>query len=370
MKNILLAGLIFFCILAICRNGQAEPEKKGSPEPIETLDILGDRIILQQPAKRIVPSFFFEEIFALGAQDTIVGWSRAYWKGRRQFVWEKYKAEALIPVAAIPDIGYAAAGVSDCEKIASLNPDLFIAPYRLPDLEAKLSKYGIPTVHVDFHSGENACKSIEILGRVLGKEKRARELIAFHKEQTDRVVSVVKKMTGNQKPRVYIEGGSSAFFTYGDNYMFGKLINMAGGENIASGYGIIKSGQVSAEYILKSNPDIIVFSGAGWSDDFEGDLVGPILGYFAEKQAAQHLLQAKLDRPGWTGLKAVKNRQVFAIYHGWARHSYEFVALQYLAKWFYPDAFKDLDPEKTWKEFHERFLPVGYGGVWVIEDHG
>ncbi|MEO7885584.1 MAG: ABC transporter substrate-binding protein, partial [Polaromonas sp.] len=39
---------------------------------------------------------------------------------------------------------------------------------------------------------------------------------------------------------------------------------------------------------------------------------------------------------------------------------YEFVAIQQLAKWFHPELFPDLDADATFRELHERFLPVEY----------
>ncbi|TIP69101.1 MAG: ABC transporter substrate-binding protein, partial [Mesorhizobium sp.] len=45
---------------------------------------------------------------------------------------------------------------------------------------------------------------------------------------------------------------------------------------------------------------------------------------------------------------------------------YQFVAIQQMAKWLHPDLFADLDAEATFKELHEKFLPVGYTpGHWV-----
>ena len=37
-----------------------------------------------------------------------------------------------------------------------------------------------------------------------------------------------------------------------------------------------------------------------------------------------------------------------------------------LAKTFYPEEFKDVDPEGTLKEFYDKFLPFSYGGVWFM----
>jgi iron complex transport system substrate-binding protein len=37
-----------------------------------------------------------------------------------------------------------------------------------------------------------------------------------------------------------------------------------------------------------------------------------------------------------------------------------------MAKCLYPEEFEDLDPAENYKEFHEKFLPVEYRGLWTI----
>jgi iron complex transport system substrate-binding protein len=36
-----------------------------------------------------------------------------------------------------------------------------------------------------------------------------------------------------------------------------------------------------------------------------------------------------------------------------------------MAKWFYPERFKDLDPEVVHKEYFEEWLGVPYRGIWT-----
>jgi len=338
----------------------------GKDTGIELTDILGDRIILEKPARRVVASFFFEEIFALGAQDAIVGWSRAYWEGRRQWTWEKYVRESGFPIDKIPDIGYAATGSADIEKIASLKPDLFIAPFRMTDLEQHLGKYGIPVLHVDFHSLENNCASIMLLGKALGVEKRAQDLVDFYQMQIRKVTDITDRLPPAEKPSVYVEVGLNAYSTFGRDFMFGKTIGLAGGKNIAGDFGIVKNGTIALEYLLKTDPEIIIITSANWANQFENRPRWPALGYYATPEAAVDRLSDRFDRPGWDQLRAVKNKHVYYIHHGMSRHIYDFVALHYFAKWIHPELFADLDPEEAWRTFHQRFLPVTLSGKWGL----
>ncbi len=358
--NARIVNIILFVVLG------AALVAPGHAAGIKLTDMMGDQVVLDKPAQRIVPAFFFEEIFALGAQNAIVGWSRAYWEGRRQWTWEKYVKESGFPVEETPDVGYAATGSADCEKIASLKPDLFIAPFRLADTEQRLGKYGIPVLHVDFHNLENTCNSIMLLGSALGREDRAKALVDFYRVQTRRVTDVTNQISPTQKPDVYVEVGLTPHSTFGGDFMFGKTIALAGGRNIADGFGIVKNGTISPEYLLKTDPEIIIITCANWTRQFKGGNCGPLLGYYATPEQAVYGVADRFDRPGWNHLRAVKNKNVYYIHHGLSRHIYDFVALQYFAKWIHPEAFEDLDPKAAWSEFHRRFLPVTMSGQWGL----
>lgn len=72
-----------------------------------------------------------------------------------------------------------------------------------------------------------------------------------------------------------------------------------------------------------------------------------------------------VQRPGWDTINAVKNHEVYGIYHGYCFSIYNFAALEAFAKWFYPDLFGDVDPDAVLREYHDRFMPIDYGGTFV-----
>ena len=91
------------------------------------------------------------------------------------------------------------------------------------------------------------------------------------------------------------------------------------------------------------------------------------LGYYADETASKALLKGYLKRPGWDSLKAVQEQGLYSVFHGNCFRIYNFAALQAFAKWFYPEEFKDIDPEAGLIEFHKRFMPIDYSGVWMLE---
>lgn len=91
------------------------------------------------------------------------------------------------------------------------------------------------------------------------------------------------------------------------------------------------------------------------------------LGFEANEAQSQELLKAfTTERQGWSDLKAVENKDVYSIHHGLPREVYDAAVFEYLAKTFYPEEFKDVDPEATLKEFYDKFLPYSYSGIWFM----
>jgi iron complex transport system substrate-binding protein len=88
------------------------------------------------------------------------------------------------------------------------------------------------------------------------------------------------------------------------------------------------------------------------------------LGYDMSEEKAREQLTGLMQRTGFPELKAVKDNSVMAVYHQFYQSPYHFVAVQALAKWLHPEKFADLDPQATFKELHEKFLPIDVSGVF------
>jgi iron complex transport system substrate-binding protein len=151
---------------------------------------------------------------------------------------------------------------------------------------------------------------------------------------------------------------------------FGLMVDLAGGHNIGSDFLPGYTGTINPEQVIAANPDVIVVTGANWSntDNATGFVsVGPgAAAVAAESRAA---LAALMENPAFTGVKATADRNVHAIWHQFYTSPYQFAAVQQLAKWFHPDLFADLDPDETFRAFSEKFLPITYEpGYWVSLD--
>jgi len=346
-----------------------EEEKKA----ITVTDLAGRQVTVKVPVERIIlqssgSGGAFYTLFALEGKDApekIVGWDPGL-KKYRMWIFQKF-IEACPELENIPNVG--SAKDLSVEQVISLNPDVLIVPAyswkSAKDVYDKVEQAGIPILTIDYHTEtlETHRESIMLLGKVLGREEKAQELVDFYEEQVNEVYSRLDEID-EPKPKVYVElgmkGPSEYSNTYGD-YMWGALIEKSGGINIAKGK-IERWGPISPEYLLDANPDVIIITGSYWP----GCPGSMRLGYYANPEESRELLKAFTERPGWDTLSAVNNNRVYSIHHGLARDIWDFVAIQYMAKCFYPDVFEDLNPEENFKEFHEKFLPVDYSGVWML----
>ena len=232
---------------------------------------------------------------------------------------------------------------------------------------SKLKKAGIETVFIDFREApmRNTVPSLLVLGKVFGKQAKALEVIDFYITQIQRVTSKIALIKDTNRPTVFIENAAgSGWFdccsTYGDTNM-GRFINVAGGYNIASQLFGGYRGQISPEFLFKKDPDVIIGTGANWSEAVP-TTKSVLLGYKTNKKDVQKRISDLANRKGWNTLKAVKTKRFYSIYHQFYNSPFNFVAIQHFAKAFYPKVFKDLDPDATFKEYHEKFLPVSYEG--------
>ena len=338
------------------------------------VDVTGREVSMELPAKKVVLAGwtgsgnpFYTLIALLGddAPKTIVGMDEGL-KKYRHWIWEKF-SKRYPALNDIPDVG--GPPELNVELIISLNPDVVMIPaatLKPGDESVKiLEKAGIPVVLNDFHTEtmDTHVRSIEMIGKVVGKEQRAQELIDFYKKQYTVVEDRLAK-SNEEKPRVYIEVGQDPKEyknTYG-KIMWGVLAEHAGGDNVGAKM-VERYAPVSPEAVLAANPQVIILTGANWPKK-PNSLQ---LGYAANEADSRARLKKFLDRPGWDSLDAVKSGRVYGIHHGLSREIWDFFPLQCLAKWFHPELFKDLEPMEAFKEFHERFLGIEYSGVWEID---
>ena len=175
------------------------------------------------------------------------------------------------------------------EKVVALKPDLVFSVKFSDGTIEKLQSASLNLVVVDPQSVSDVAKTAALLGKAVGADGEA--LARSIQQRVDAVKA--KIATTTTRPRVYHEIDASdpaKIFTVGPGSYINDLIDIAGGANVAARAASAYP-QLSAEEILRSDPEIIVLAADAYSSK-PGDVAA---------------------RAGWSILAAVKNNRVFTI---------------------------------------------------------
>ncbi|MFP5517686.1 MAG: ABC transporter substrate-binding protein [Alphaproteobacteria bacterium] len=366
-KPTILAGLCALCILSAF-----DITASGAAKAASVTDLAGRTVEVRTPVRRVILGEG-RQLYVVALLDRedptrrIAGWRKDLIQADPN-TYNQY-LRAFPEIARIPTFGGVDDGTFDLEKAIALQPDVLIlnieAQRSSEDARVieKLGALGIPVVYADFRHKplENTEPTIRLFGRLFGQEERAEAFIAFRTEQIRRVTDVIAA-SKPPRPKIFIEriGGYTpdCCLTFGDEN-FGRLVEMAGGSNIARDLIPGTFGQLSPERVIAADPDQVVVTSANWEAYVPGGgWIG--VGPGADLGEAARKLNAFTGRPAYTGIRANATGSFHAIWHQFYNSPYQFVALQQLAKWFHPTLFADLDPEATFRALHERFLPIPY----------
>ncbi len=385
MRKALAPGIavLFACAAGFFVNYTSSAGKGNSTSgpTITVTDLAGRSVTLKQPVERIV-LVRGRDIYALGLllgseiEQKLVAWGPDL-ESYDADTYHKF-LESHPRLADVPKLGSVYQDGVSAEKVLSLAPDLVVVDTFMVERGYKcinrLQQAGLPVLFLDFSTDpyRNPQRSIQVLGRVLEKEERAKEITTFIDAELDKVFSRLD-VAPEPSPSIYVEAGYKGVTEYGPTYghghdtkgrktCWGIILPGLRAHNIAADV-VPNMGPISPEYLLKADPDVIVITGACWVS--QPDAMH--LGYLTEASEARSLLKGFTTRPGWKELTAVRSGRVCGLFHNFSMQTTEFVAAQQLAKWLYPGKFDDLDPEASLEEFHKRFMPVDYGGTWTID---
>lgn len=352
-------------------------------EPFTVTDVAGREVTFDGPVDRVILGEG-RLLYPLAAIETenpfahVVGWRNDF--NTTDLTGFNTYIAAFPEAADIPFLGNLTDGTLQTETVVDLDPDvliLTIGSKKAADevkLQDMLDAVGVKLVYVDFreHIIDNTEPSLRILGQLFDKSERAQEIIDFWDEQTARVTDVLAR-ENPEKPLVFMyraAGLGDCCGTFGnDNY--GKMVELAGGTNLGSEFLPGYTGTINPEQVIASDPQFIVVTGSDWTNSPSTSADGPSYvnvgpGAAETSEQSRDALAALMEQPAFTGVRAVNDGKVYAIWHQFYASPYQFAPIQQMAKWFHPDLFADLDPDATFRDFHEKFLPVSYQpGYWL-----
>src|SRR3989344_6923633 len=173
------------------------------------------------------------------------------------------------------------------ESVEKIRPDLvFTSNFLQAELVEKLSRRGIPVVHVDPRTIEDVYASIITIGESIGREDKAQGIVD---EMKRRFAKSRSKRQGRRKIKLYCEEWHKPP-TVSGNWV-PELIEAAGGISYcAKG---IKSHEVEVDEIAKFSPEGVVVSWCGFGRRTD--------------------LKAVRSRPLWSRLPAFRNGRIYSI---------------------------------------------------------
>jgi iron complex transport system substrate-binding protein len=187
-----------------------------------------------------------------------------------------------------PDLG------PDLDRIAALSPDLVISSLSVPGMERNvtgLRTRNVPQLVLAPRSLADVLAELTLLGRMLGVEARATEVVADMRRQ---IADLQAQAATRPTPaRVYLEWWPRPMFTPGATCYSNELIALAGGINVF-GDRPGSSLEITAEELIAAQPEVCFVSWCGVA---------------ADKLDVRRLI----DRPGLAQLPAAQAGRVFPL---------------------------------------------------------
>ncbi|WP_202320157.1 iron ABC transporter substrate-binding protein [Archaeoglobus neptunius] len=339
-----IAFLLVLLVLASLVAGCAQ-KSETKAETVKVVDLLGREVEVPKKVERVVAlgPGALRLIVYLNASDMVVGvedsetmWSpmgRPYRMAHPEF-------------AELPVVGKGGPSPTpNPEAIVAVKPDVIFACYMDASAANSLQEQtGIPVVVLSYGElgnfrAKEIYDSLRLAGKILGKEKRAEEIINFVESAYSDLTRRVEGIPDNEKPTVFIgalgfKGGHGIESTQCNfpPFMAVKARNVACEAKRSGAFFIDK------EQLLEWNPDIIFID--------ESNLHLVITDY-------------KKNADVYRSLKAFKNGKIYGIlpFNYYTTNIETAIAdAYYIGKVLYPDRFADLDPAKKADEIFEFFV--------------
>ena len=182
------------------------------------------------------------------------------------------------------------------EAIAKYQPDLVISYQNANGLVSGLTKLGIPVlIEPSAATLNGAYAQIDQIGQATGHLAQAQRTVTSMKAQ----IAATVRQAGSSHPGLtyYWELTASPYYSVTSSTFIGQIVGLFGLKNIANAADKASDGgypQLSAEYILKAQPQII---------------------FLADNQAADggQTPAVVAKRPGWSAIPAVKHDEVVGL---------------------------------------------------------
>lgn len=265
-------------------------------------------------------------------------------------------------------VGGPNAQAAEAEKILACEPDIVISEYEdVEKADALQEQLGVPVVTL--RTGPNGvfddafAQSMELLGKVFGKEERAQSLLTFLNNEIAALTERTANIADAEKPAVYICGlgnwGTTNHLMTAQNY---AAFNLANVRNVVTDLGKDGIQAIEAEKFaaLGEETDIMVLDAAAVKN------IAPLY---------------QEDPTMFDTCKAWQNGEVYlemAYNAYYTNYEIALINAWFIAKAVYPEQFSDIDMTEKTNEITQEFLgqplaeaifacPSSFGGYQKID---
>ena len=336
--------------------GSQQPEQTAVPadsrEPVNTAHIvtdnLGNEVEVPDEINRIaiISTVPLASVFCMveGSGDKLIGLTPSSKNAAvHSFIYR------IAPNVADIDSSFAEGDAVNVEAVAALEPYVvFYNANNAGDAEAaaKLTELSIPCVAFSTTvEGGNTIETFNawaaLMGEIMQKQSRAEEIVAYGREVEAMVKERVAGIAESDRKSALIIGNYTQAKILGAGNTFGRYwLSTIGANNVAMELDKPLA-PITLEQIYAWDPDVI------------------FLNSFSPFKAEDILNSTAVEGDDWSGLTAVKNKQVYkmplGVYYWFPPCSDSPLALQWLAQKLYPELFEDIDMDAAIRDYYAKF---------------
>jgi len=340
---------------------EADSEAKKASEKITVTDMVGREVTIDGIPERVVANNGALRFYCYVADvDKIVGVEQIE---KKSSMGRPY-AMANPSLAELPIVGQGGASNTDnYEQVISVNPDvIFVIGTDKAKVDTLQDKTGVPVVALTYGDvtifDEEVYESLKLIGKVMGDEERANEVVEYMKACKNDLNDRTKDIPNDKKSSVYIGAvshrGAHGIESTRGNY---PIFNAVNAKNVADETDTTGVIMIDKEKLIEWNPDKLFI-----------DLGGIQLVQEDYKKNPEY----------YKSLNAFKNGEVYSqLPYNWYWTNIEIAMSNayYVGKVLYPEQFEDIVPEEkadeiyktiVGKELYSDIKEAYYGGFQKI----
>ncbi|MGB3921484.1 ABC transporter substrate-binding protein [Methanothrix sp.] len=317
----------------------------GRAEKISLIDGNQQNQTLKLPSKRILPLNMRHAI----ALAVLSGEERAV--GVDSTVVER--ADLFPRMSQLPAVG--STREPDIERIVSLKPDLLITFTNIPSPDALDDKLpeGIAVLRFDLSRSASLREEMAVLGFLLDEPESTQKYLDWYDRYVGEIEERASLIEDKDRVRVLMERersadtGPTARWAYASETGYTDLVDNAGGINIARGF-MEGNKDLEAEFVIDKDPEVIV--GLSYKGGYKSN----------DSEAMKAYYDEIMSFGGFANISAVRNGRVHIISGDFSIGPQLVVGAATVAKWLYPEQFRDLDPVQVHREFLSDLMNLDY----------